>query len=435
MKKMIVFLAALIVAATTFGQDAEKSVKKAKSAYFAFTNATNQLESSAKLVEAAAAIEEAITYPENQAVPGVWLRRGQIYAEMIKLESMALQFGKPYRAPTEAGMLAYKSFIAAKEKGAVKADLRDLYEGMPFAVQGLSNTGDVAAKKADYSAAFDNYNALIDANDFLKSNGKDAPLADSTMIGVIDFTISCANAAKRLADARPLIDRMYNQKKGSDTPAVYDALFNLTKEVKYLEEGRARYPNETSLLFSEINYYLGLGKLDVLIDKLKLGIEKEPTNMQLYLTLGSVYDQLANQVATGPTKDLAKAKEYGASALALYNQVLGKDPNNFDAIYSIGTYNYNQAAMRNDELRALESDMTKAGMAKYDAKLKEVVDAFEVALPFFQKAEGINPNDKNVLIALKEIYAKKDDRTLSDEFKKRLENVEGGGKNTSYFKK
>jgi hypothetical protein len=40
----------------------------------------------------------------------------------------------------------------------------------------------------------------------------------------------------------------------------------------------------------------------------------------------------------------------------------------------------------------------------------------------------------NTLIALKEIYAKKDQLDLSKEFKTRLELVQGGGKNEkSYF--
>jgi hypothetical protein len=59
---------------------------------------------------------------------------------------------------------------------------------------------------------------------------------------------------------------------------------------------------------------------------------------------------------------------------------------------------------------------------------------FKTALPYFKIAEKLNPNDTNTLIALKEIFARDNDFEKSGEFKKRLETVQGGGKNeSSYF--
>ena len=59
---------------------------------------------------------------------------------------------------------------------------------------------------------------------------------------------------------------------------------------------------------------------------------------------------------------------------------------------------------------------------------------FEQALPYFQKAESLDANDLNTLIALNEIYPHKEDE-LSLEFKTRLDLVRGGGKNAdSHFK-
>ncbi|MFN4256900.1 MAG: hypothetical protein ACK4Q5_18005, partial [Saprospiraceae bacterium] len=69
-----------------------------------------------------------------------------------------------------------------------------------------------------------------------------------------------------------------------------------------------------------------------------------------------------------------------------------------------------------------------------EAMKKEVDMLFDQALPFFQKAEGFDANDMNTLIALKEIYTRRED-DLALEFKKRLDNVQAGNKNaTSYFK-
>ena len=87
------------------------------------------------------------------------------------------------------------------------------------------------------------------------------------------------------------------------------------------------------------------------------------------------------------------------------------------------------------ELQKLDADYSKEGIRKYDAKKAEVFAQFDNALPYFQKAEALNPNDRNTLIALREIYAKKDDLVISNEFKKRLENIDNKINNTSYFKK
>jgi len=77
---------------------------------------------------------------------------------------------------------------------------------------------------------------------------------------------------------------------------------------------------------------------------------------------------------------------------------------------------------------------TKEGVEKYNVIRKEIIGFFDQSLPYFKKAESIDPNDINTLIALKEIYASKEDTVISEEMKKRLETVSGGGKNpSSYF--
>jgi tetratricopeptide (TPR) repeat protein len=219
--------------------------------------------------------------------------------------------------------------------------------------------------------------------------------------------------------------------------SIYEALYQIESEKDvnaayvYLEEGRKLFPDETSLLFVDINHHLKIGKLDVLIDKLKAAIAKEPNNVSLYTVLGSVYDNLYQKTAE---TDKAKAEEYFNSSLDYYNQAVAKDPKNVDAVYSIGALYYNAAAVITQKMTALENDYSKEGLKKYKEMRDQVFAQFDKALPFFKKAESLDPNDSNTLIALKEIFAKKNDLTTSTEFKKRLETVQGGGKNAkSYF--
>jgi tetratricopeptide (TPR) repeat protein len=166
---------------------------------------------------------------------------------------------------------------------------------------------------------------------------------------------------------------------------------------------------------------------------LKSAIEKEPTNVGLYVTLGNVYDNLYQREIAA--KNETKSKEYFDLALNYYQQANKLDPKNVDATYAMGALYYNKAALLTQELNALPEDFSAAGTKKYNELKDKVMALFESALPYFKKAESLDPNDQNTLIALSEIFARQDDFTLVKEFKGRLEVVRGGGKNqSSYFK-
>ena len=46
---------------------------------------------------------------------------------------------------------------------------------------------------------------------------------------------------------------------------------------------------------------------------------------------------------------------------------------------------------------------------------------FDAALPYFLKAEESDPKDRNTLIALREIYARKNQLDKAEEYKKKLD--------------
>ena len=79
-----------------------------------------------------------------------------------------------------------------------------------------------------------------------------------------------------------------------------------------------RYPDEASLLFSEINFLLKSGRLDELTGKLEQAIEKEPDNMSLYATLAQVYEQLYK--TSTENGEMEKATAYFDKAAAEYRR-------------------------------------------------------------------------------------------------------------------
>ena len=221
----------------------------------------------------------------------------------------------------------------------------------------------------------------------------------------------------------PLFEQLY--KAGNAQPLVYEALFNMasekdiTKAMEFLDAGRKANPDDNGLLFAEINYYLKVGQLDVLTDKLKAAIAKEPDNVSVYTTLGNVYDQLnQKERAAG---NIEKADEYFNSAFDYFTQALAKDPKNFDATYSQGALYYNKAASMTTKLNELGNDYSSAGTKKYNAIKAEMDGYFKQALPYFLKAEELDPKDQNTMIALKEIYAREGQLEKSAEYKAKIE--------------
>ena len=73
------------------------------------------------------------------------------------------------------------------------------------------------------------------------------------------------------------------------------------------------------------------------------------------------------------------------------------------------------------EINKYANDFSKEGTKKYNEIKAEMDGLFELSLPFFLKAEGINPTDPGVLQALSEIYARKNMLDESLEYKARIE--------------
>lgn len=428
-------LSFLLVLTTVNAQD----YKDAKKAYNTFT--LDAFNNKAKLKEAKDAIDKAMATAENQAILDAWLTKGKIYNEIASqtLQIKTTNLGKLEDLPqAEAPAVeAYKAYAKALPLVTKKFETKDILTGLQSVQGNLDNFGRYAFEEQKYQLAYDNFNLLLASHEELKKNATKSILdTDESYNYAVFLTATAALLAEKNDVAKPLLEKLYQAKY--DKAAIYESLYTLNSKddinaaYKYLEEGRKLYPDEVSLLFADINHHLKLGKLDVLIDKLKAAIAKEPGNVSLYTVLGSVYDNLYQKMdATG---DKAKGEEYFNAALDYYNQAIAKDAKNVDAVYSIGALYYNKAAVTTQKMNALESDYSKEGLKKYKEMKDEVFAQFEKALPFFKRAESLDPNDTNTLIALKEIHAKKNELEASKEFKRRLDVIQGGGKNEkSYY--
>lgn len=440
MKKLLLSLIALFVATTiTFAQETDpakifKNAKKALSSY-----SLDPSGNVAKLTEAKTNIDLALKSDVNNTYEA-WLTSGNIYAELAGKDEImrSIDTAAVAKVP-DAPFKAYTSFKNAYEKAVKKYEKSDAVKGLADNQNRLQNCGADAYKKKDYAMAYAAFNGLTTANDILKAAGEKKFLDQKAVNTFTFYAGLCAQTGNMMKEAEASYKSLIG--KGSDDEAAcYSALYNMLsaqkrdeEATKYLEEGVKKFPNATDLLFAQINSYLRAGKMNELIDKLKLAIEKEPGNVNLYATLGNVYDNLAQiEAKAGNT---AKSKEYFDGAMKTYNDALAKDPKNFDANYSLGALFYNKGAGYTEQLNKLNDDYSDAGTKKYEAMKTEMNSVFGQALPYFQKAESINPNDKNTLIALKEILIRLNKMDDATAIKVRMQNVDDGKKNAdSYFK-
>jgi tetratricopeptide (TPR) repeat protein len=444
MRKLILSMFVLLLSVTAvMAQTGEDALKDAKKAFdnFVLTNDNN------KLTEAVDMVGKAMDDATLAADPKALVEAGDIYSAAINSYVIARSINTTDPSSTEAlvenaavkaadaYMMAIKNADPKKGKKYVKSGLKGLAALQP----NISNEGIYAIQDKKYEKSMKAFQTSVTVHEFLKANDSDSAF-DEDMTKLDDEKYYGGLAAlliEKYDVAEPMFTELY--KNGYDDSAIYDGMYKIAsakgdKEAagKYLAEGREKYPEEASLLFTEINYLLGEGRLDELTGKLDMAIAKEPTNTSLYATLGQVYEKLYTTATEEGNED--KAKKYFDLAKSKYEEGLTKDPEAARLIYSLGAMIYNRGAAMSQELVELGNDFSKEGQKKYEIMKTEVDGEFAKALPYFQKAEMSDPNDLNTLIALKEMYARNDEYEISGEFKTRIEKIQAGGTiEKSYF--
>ena len=445
MKKLLFFILTVsLPLSAMLAQDAEQAYKNAKKAFNSAATLEND-KRTAKLEEASQQIDIAvagISSFDEKTAPKVYQMSGKIYNDLAKIDFTALTFGEAgYTAKyPDASKKAFEAYTSILElEGLKKYAKNDAYDGLRTVSTYLSNDGRFAFNDKDYKKAYESFNSVSKIDDILTSNKQRGLFDDAdkknehlyvTALGA--FTAGLNDEAKRIFEQL--------DKDGYQSEGVYDSLFKIyaaegkdEEALAILAKGREIFPNDEMLRVSEINYYLKAGKLDVLTGKLEAAIEADPQNITLYSTLGHVYDNLSqNEYEEG---DKENAKKNFDLAYQYYSKALEIDDKHFNTIYNLGALYYNKAAQVVRELIALEEDYSAEGLRKAEAKRGEMMDLFDKALPYFQRAEALQPNDLGTLSALQEIYARKDNLDMVKEFKGRLQKVQSGEENsTPYFK-
>ena len=181
----------------------------------------------------------------------------------------------------------------------------------------------------------------------------------------------------------------------------YKNLENLEGYKAALATARTKFPDDEQFIRLELQEYLDNKQYDKAMQSLDLAISKEPDNKVFYYIKGFIQQ---NEM---------KERE---NARISYAKALEIDPQYHDALYMTGLSYVEEANAITEEMNKLNLNQTK----QYDALKKKQQDKFKEALPFFEKAEQLKPDDLDTLKALKEVYYRTGNNAKSMEMNKRI---------------
>jgi tetratricopeptide (TPR) repeat protein len=442
MKRTLILFALIVLASGAFAQDFKKDKKAAIKAY-----------NSRDLVKAAELIEKAVAYPEAATDADVWFNKGNIYLDihMLGVNKEKVQVGQtkielygilgepsssvktggselltykdvnitvnineagkvdkitelpkenanPGLAVPNALDLAYDAYVKARAidtKGSLKTDIASKIKviGGEYFNGGIShfqqNHYDDALNSFDKTIAISNENHIIDT---IANYGEALCLEKKA-------ATDKAFLDKAIAKYQYLVDIKMKE------VSVYTSLANLYKDKGDLEKGseiiakgKEAFPGNTDLVITEANMYISTNNHAKAVNSLMVAKEKEPNNVSVLYAIGVTYDLLKNDTKLSEA-DRAK---YFDEAVKSYKETLDVDPNYFDALFNLGALYFNKGGEIINEANKLPISES----AKYDKMIADGNNNLNLALPYLEKCETIQPKDKNTLVSLKEIYAR-----------------------------
>ena len=402
MKKSIFLAALVLVGAGCFAQKA--NVSKARNLCDSETP---------DYAGARAAINEALQNDETKDQANTWYVAGYIGYKQFDAINLNRQLGRNIdvdawgNAVYESMNCWNKAYELAliptyDKKGKEKFDTRTPKLILPklveyFQYQALINTGFNAYEASNPSLAYDMFIAHCNIPEMKILQDNPAELAklvrDSSFYTCLYYAGRFAYEAKRYDEAIATLQRMNSEHANANALRkevifaneyiyqIYIEKQDTASAVAFIKECIDLFPEEAWFMQNLINLYISSGQEEKAVEYLDLAIQREPNVGQYYNSKGSI---------------LARIGRFDESFKA-FEQAIAIEPNNALFLQTLGFAYVDLGNKLNDEAAYYD--------AKEYAKAKVEIDkAFQNALPYFEKAYELEPDNYDYKRSLRSLY-------------------------------
>jgi tetratricopeptide (TPR) repeat protein len=157
-----------------------------------------------------------------------------------------------------------------------------------------------------------------------------------------------------------------------------EAMKNYNQAITVAEEGRKKYPDDSDILLTLSNAYIGANKIDIAIDAFKAGVEKEPNNQYYHYNYG---------VLLLGKNDFVAAEEQFKRALEI-------DPNYYNASYNLAVTYVRWGA-----------NINKIADEKGELDNTEYKEKYRMALPYLEKIVDEKKDEPAMWELLGKVYS------------------------------
>jgi tetratricopeptide (TPR) repeat protein len=301
-----------------------------------------------------------------------------------------------YTNPLEEAYAAYEKAIELDPKGTVKKQLSltstFLLLGNDFITQGVQKF-----EAQDYTGALNSFEFNI-------------KIASSDLyIGAVDSGIYfnaglAAYNGKMYEKAIPYFKKCAEMKYEKTMPYFLEyqshmALKDTTSAGETLQRAFKAYPDNQDVILQLVDHYMKINKLTEAFSYINLAKSKDPNNSSLYWAEGVLF---------------MKQEKYKEAIASLTKSVELKG-DQFDTQFNLGVCYYNLAV----ELFKKADLIMDA--KKYSEAAAEANAVFTNAIPYFEKASSIKPEDVDAMRNLKELYFRL--RTIKPEYEAKYNEI------------
>lgn len=341
------------------------------------------------LAKAAEFIEPATTNEGTAIKEKTWRYRGDIYRMIAMGDKAELKQQFP-----DALQKAVDSYIKANELD-TKHTEKEGNDRALRALQGTAlNAGNDAFTAKNYDLAITLYG---ESQRVAKAFGQ----VDTNAVfnGALAYE-SKGDVTKAMESYQECIRIGYNK------PEIYRYLASLQKKsgdlnaaIATTQKGRQAYPNDKEIMLDEVSFLQEAGRTNEVEASVKAALEKDPGNAVLHSLLASIYEGKADPREGSKPAEADMNKWYDLAETE-YKKSIELDPKFFDSYFNIGVLYNNRAAFEYEKAAKITDD------AKYTAAKKVADDIFVKAIPYFEQAHSLKPDDKPTIQQLKTLYAK-----------------------------